>query len=686
MADLQNTAEEDPKDAVMRKVMRRLVPFLAMVYAFNIIDRTNVGTAALQMNGDLHLSDRVFSTGYGIFFIGYFFFEVPSNLVLERVGARWWIARIMLSWGIISSCMMFVRNAPAFYTMRFLLGVAEAGFYPGIVLYLTYWVPAGVRARVMARFLSLQAVFGLVGGPLAGLLLRMDGVFGLRGWQWVFLMEGIPSIVLSIVTFRTLPDRPDHAEWLTQSEKSRLADTMRKDAQRLEQVEHFSLRSVFTEPRIAQLCAIFLITSIGGNAVGAFSSLYIKARSHWSDPMVATVGIIPAIVGAIAMSFASGHSDRTGHRRAHIVLGYLTAGLAYLACIHAPSAWFVVAAFALNSFGERIAAGSYWAVTANTLGLRAAAGGIAMINSIGNLGGFIGPRIMGELKQHTGSYTPGINMAAALVIAGAMISLLLPKPSKTQPDAEVQIAVAEIEFGLSAGIRTEPERRFARNLAAGDTWAPVPFDMLHHQVGASKVAHERPHAAVVHRVRHVTNQGCLHSGPHQPANAEGPPKHAHVGVHPHHQYQLDIPQLQQTVNLGSHVRHRIAGLDVDAVVLARPRHLFRHRACRYVVAARIGVVDRQQTLQIRVQPLPGLHVRRRHCTGSVVRKRPLHASLVERHRVAGGVDNHRAGAAQPMHKAIHRGHKLVHPALSARAPVMVPDVAQDGGHPAGFDS
>jgi ACS family tartrate transporter-like MFS transporter len=422
---------DDPEITVLRKVMWRLVPFLALAYAFNIIDRGNVSTAALQMNGDLHLSDKVFSTGYGIFFVSYFIFEVPSNLIMERVGARWWIARIMLSWGLISSCMMFVHTPIAFYSLRFLLGIAEAGFYPGIVLYITYWVPAKVRARVMARFLSFQAVIGLVGFPLAALLFKMNGIGGLRGWQWLFLMEGLPSIILSIVTFRTLPDRPEHARWLTDTEKSWIADVMLKDSLRTEQVEHITWRTALREPRVVQLCLIFLITSIGGNCVGAFAPQILKARSHgtWSDSMVAFVFIIPAVVGAIAMSVASYHSDRTGHRRAHIVTGYLIAGLTYIAYIHAPTAWWLVAAFSLNAFGERIAAGSYWAVTANTLGLRAAAGGIAMINSTGNLGGFFGPKLMAEVKARAdGSYVPGFYIACGLVITGAIIALLLPKP------------------------------------------------------------------------------------------------------------------------------------------------------------------------------------------------------------------------------------------------------------------
>jgi ACS family tartrate transporter-like MFS transporter len=294
-------------------------------------------------------------------------------------------------------------------------------------------------------------MFGLIGFPLGYILLKMNGVCGLRGWQWLFLMEGMPSIILGIVTFRTLPDKPSHAKWLTGDEKAWLAETMQRDALRHEQVEHLTLRTVFREPRVMQLALIFLITAIGGNMVGPFGPQLLKERSHglWSNSFIALIGIIPAIVGAIAMTVASVHSDRTGKRRAHIVTGYLTAGVAFIAMVYAPGAWWVVAAMCLNAFGERIAAGSYWAVTANTLGLRAAAGGIAMINSVGNLGGFFGPRLMAEMKTRThGSYEPGLFTAAGLVVTGAIISLLLPKPpTKT---ANVQdAAVAEVEVALA---------------------------------------------------------------------------------------------------------------------------------------------------------------------------------------------------------------------------------------------
>jgi ACS family tartrate transporter-like MFS transporter len=454
MADQTTQSVDTPQSTVLRKVMWRLVPFLSLLYAFCIIDRGNVGYAALQMKGDLHFSDVVYGFGAGIFFIGYFIFEVPSNLIMERMGARLWIARIMLSWGAVSACMMFVRSPITFYSLRFLLGIAEAGFYPGIILYFTYWVPGEVRARVLSRFLSLQAMFSLASPLLGGLLLKMNGIGGLRGWQWLFLVEGIPSFLLGFVVFRALPNGPNDAQWLSNEEKSWISASMKRDAEREQQIHHLTLRTALTEPRILILCLIFFITSTGGNAIGFFGPQLIKARSHglWSDSMVTAVNIIPAIVGAIAMVIAAGHSDRSGNRRYHVAIGYLIAGIAFIACVSAPTAWWVIAAFSLNALGERIAAGSYWAVTSNLLGARAAAGGIAMINSVGNLGGFVGPTLMGEIKKRAnGGFGPGLYTAGFLVITGAGVSLFLRKPPASSPvephdiEPDTDVIVAGVE-------------------------------------------------------------------------------------------------------------------------------------------------------------------------------------------------------------------------------------------------
>ena len=407
------------------KLLGRLIPFLAILYVFCLLDRGNLSIASLTMQKDLHFSDTVYGVGAGVFFLGYFLFEVPSNLIMERVGARLWIARIMVTWGIISAAMMLVHSPISFYILRFLLGVAEAGFYPGILLYLTYWVPASARARVIARFLALTAVLGLFGGPLGGLLLNLNGWHGIAGWKWLFLLEGLPSILLSVAVLKFLPDTPQQAAWLSPTEKDWLADHIAQEAQNTERVQHLTWRVALSDTRIRYLCLIFFLSATAGNAVGFFGPQLIQSRSGgaWSDSKVATLLIIPGLVGAVAMLLAARHSDRTGKRRSHVVIGYAIAGVGFLMCVNAPTASLVLFALALNALGERIGAGSYWAVTTNLMGARAAAGGLAFINSVGNLGGFFGPVLMGELKSRSGGgYESGLYMAAGLFVLAALLA------------------------------------------------------------------------------------------------------------------------------------------------------------------------------------------------------------------------------------------------------------------------
>jgi len=437
------------ESAVIEKVLTRLVPFLAILYVFNLLDRGNVGIAKVAMMKDLAFSDRVYGLGAGIFFIGYFIFEVPSNLIMERVGARRWIARIMLSWGAISTCMMFVRTPFSFYALRFLLGVAEAGFYPGILLYLTYWVPGKARARVIARFLAFTGVMSLIGGPLGGRLLALDGVSGLHGWQWLFMMEGTPSILLAFVVLFWLPDRPARASWLSPEEKGWITESLAQEERAGQQVKHLSFKVALSEPRILHLCLIFFLTAVAGNAVGSFAPEMLKLRSgapghQWTDSYVATIGTIPGVIGALAMVFSATQSDRSGKRRSFVLIGYIIAGLGYLLCgfVSGPNATpaiLTLVALSINALGERSAAGSYWALTTNLMGARAAAGGIAFINSVGNLGGFFGPILMAEFKTRThGGFREGLCMAAGLFFAAAFAAYLLRRDPPVHPSPEEQ--------------------------------------------------------------------------------------------------------------------------------------------------------------------------------------------------------------------------------------------------------
>jgi ACS family tartrate transporter-like MFS transporter len=425
------------EQSIVSKFSRYLTPFLAILYVFCLIDRTNVSIAALQMQPALNLSNEVYGTGAGIFFLGYFLFEVPSNLLMERLGARLWIARIMFTWGLLSCAMMFVKGATSFYILRFLLGVAEAGFFPGVVLYITYWIPATSRARAMSRFLALTAVLGLFSNPLGALLLKMNGWMGLAGWQWLFLIEGIPSLILAFVVFFVLPNGPSQAPWLTDEEKRWLQARLASEAEHEHCVKKLTLRTALTEPRIRQLCLVFILSSTAGNSVSFFAPKLIKAASHdtWSDSLVALMMVIPAIAGAIAMYLASHHSDRTGRRTLHVLVGYLIGALGFLLCLVAPGPGVIIMALSVNMLGERIGAGSYWALTTNLLGAGAAAGGIAMINSVGNLGGFIGPKLMGYLVDRSGgSYTVGLCTAAGLMVAAALLGAMMKRqPVYTQP-------------------------------------------------------------------------------------------------------------------------------------------------------------------------------------------------------------------------------------------------------------
>lgn len=434
MTNPERLLDQETEQVVVRKVITRLVPFLALLYAFNILDRTNVTIAALQMKQSLHFSDGVYGLGVGIFFIGYFVFEVPSNLIMEKVGARRWIARIMITWGAISASMMFIKSPLSFYAFRFLLGVAEAGFYPGIILYLTYFVPMTARAKVISRFLSVTALVGLIGAPLGGALLKMHGVMGLEGWQWLFLLEGLPSFFLGFGVLIWLPNMPANAKWLSREEVEWLEARHKLEEDNSLRVKHISPLVFLRDPRVVVICLIFIISSTGGNGIGAFVPQMLKTRAAgmWSDSFVATVTVIPGLVGALAMVLASGHSDRTGKRRQHIFAGYVLGGLAYLACsFFSQSAAITLAWLAVNSLGERIAASSYWALSTNLLGARAIAGGIAFINSVGNLGGFFGPVLMARIKgSDNGGYTLGLYFAmTCYIIAGSLAFLLRRVPT-----------------------------------------------------------------------------------------------------------------------------------------------------------------------------------------------------------------------------------------------------------------
>jgi MFS transporter, ACS family, tartrate transporter len=410
---------------VLGKVTRRLIPFLFVLYIFNFLDRTNVSVAALTMKPDLGLSDAVYGTGAGIFFLGYFFLEVPSNLILQRLGARVWMARIMVTWGIISSATMFVRGPTSFYTMRFLLGVAEAGFFPGMIFYLTQWFPAAERAKALSRFMLASSLAGVLGGPLSAALLKLNGVAGLKGWQWIFLAEGLPSVVLGIITLLCLTDRPAAAGWLSAKEREWLIARLQRDQAHREQRHGFTLWQAFAHPQILLLCGVYLTSVTAGYGVGFWTPLILKSRSTWPDPVISVVASIPGLIGAIGLLTAGVHSDRSGERRWHVAAAVWVGATGVVLGAWAHSAVLTLAAFSLASLGMASALGPFWAMSTSVMSGTAAAGAIAYINCVGNLGGFVGPSLMGHLKEWTGSFTPGLCLLAASLLLTGVLALLV---------------------------------------------------------------------------------------------------------------------------------------------------------------------------------------------------------------------------------------------------------------------
>jgi ACS family tartrate transporter-like MFS transporter len=420
--DPQRSADALVERNAIRRVRRRLIPFLALLYLVAYLDRVNVGFAALQMNAALGLSSQIYGFGAGIFFFGYFLFEVPSNLVLARVGARLWIARITIVWGLVSIAMMFISGPRSFYGMRFLLGAAEAGFFPGIVLYFTYWFPARDRARAVAQFSTASMAAGIVGAPLSGVLLSLRGVAGLDGWQWLFLVEGIPAVLLGIVALFYLTDRPESANWLPPDEQAWLIDAMRREREQAERPGANTVRSGLSDPMVWRLALSMFLVVTSGYGFSFFLPQIVKAFSGASDLAVGMWTAIPFLVAAIGMVTVATHSDRTGERRRHVAAcAWLAAsGLAASSWLGAPAARFAalsIAAIGLYSFTP-----PFWSLPTAFLRGDGAAAGIGLINAVGNLGGFLGPYVMGWMKDATGDYLAGLRfLAAAAVVSGILV-------------------------------------------------------------------------------------------------------------------------------------------------------------------------------------------------------------------------------------------------------------------------
>ena len=416
----QDHARKGHLAAAIRKATRRLIPFLCLAYTVNFLDRVNVGFAALHMNADLGLSPSVFGFGAGIFFLGYIAFEIPSNLALQRFGARIWIARIMISWGLIACAMALVQGETGFYIMRFLLGIAEAGFFPGIILYLTFWFPAAERARIIALFMASVPLATVFGGPLSGALLEMHGDWGLKGWQWLFIVEGLPAVLLGIAALFVLDNTPQHAKWLTDDERRALTTTLAAEAETTKVVGYADLRASLTRPRVLALGVLYFLMVVGLYGIGFWMPQVIEGFGL--EPLqVGFLTAIPYLFAAIAMVIWGRHSDRTRERRWHIALPLLLAACAFAWSAYSGPLIPTMVALTLATLGFYAAFGPFWSLPTALLTGTGAAAGIALVNSMGNAGGFAGPYIVGVLKEATGSFSAALLfLAAALALGGVM--------------------------------------------------------------------------------------------------------------------------------------------------------------------------------------------------------------------------------------------------------------------------
>ncbi len=410
----------------MRKVSRRIVPCIVLLYLVAFLDRVNIGVASLTMNRDVGLTPAMFGLGSGMFFVGYFVFEVPSNLILHRVGARFWIGRVMVTWGVVSAAMIFTRGPISFSILRFLLGVAEAGFFPGIILYLSYWFPAGSRAAATALFMAAAPIAGAIGSPVSGALMQMNGVLGLRGWQWLFLVEALPAVVLGVVTFFFLTDRPNQATWLSAEERTWLSRTI--DAERAPASAgraHASVSGALTDPRVLALSLAYFGTSAGLYTVGIWAPQIVSAFGY----SVLQVGFLVGVPNAVAvagMVLWSRRSDRRNERFVHSALACVAAAIGMVVAAHSGgSVTIALTGLSLTAFGVSAAKPPLWSIPTTFLTGSSAAAGIALINALGTLGGAVGPYMIGSAKGSSGRFDQGLSFVGGTLALSAVVILVL---------------------------------------------------------------------------------------------------------------------------------------------------------------------------------------------------------------------------------------------------------------------
>jgi MFS family permease len=421
------TSDGSLESTAYHKVDVRLLPFLFLCYILAYLDRVNVGFAKLQMLKDLSMSDAAFATGAGIFFIGYFFFEVPSNVLLKKFGARMWIARIMISWGVISACMIFVKGEWSFYAMLFLLGLAEAGFFPGVIFYLTLWYPSKLRASRTAWFVAAIAVSGVVGNPISGWIMdKLSGTMNLAGWQWLFLSEGIPSLIVGIWVIFYLDSSIEEAKWLTAEDKALLTNNL--IAEDKHKTEH-KLADAFKSGKVWVLCAVYFTLMIGLYGIAFWLPTIVKAFGIKGYLGVGLVTAIPYGVAVIGMILLSVHSDKTGERRLHYVFN-VTAGAIglVLSGIFASNPLWAIVFLSIGTLGVIGSMPLFWPLPSAFLAGTAAAAGIGIVNSVGNLGGYFGPNIPIWAKLISSNRSAALYIIAGILMIGAFLTyFFVPK-------------------------------------------------------------------------------------------------------------------------------------------------------------------------------------------------------------------------------------------------------------------
>jgi len=414
------------EDSTYSKVTWRLIPFLFLCYVVAYLDRVNVGFAKLHMLKDLNFSETAYGLGAGIFFIGYFFFEVPSNVLMHKVGAKVWIARIMITWGLISGAMMFVSTPLHFYMLRFALGIAEAGFFPGIILYLTYWYPAQRRGKMVALFMCANPVSGVIGGPLSGwIMASFAGVAGLTDWQWLFVIEAIPSIIVGIVVLFYIDDSIDKAKWLDADEKKVLAENIRLDSH---QKEDHSVFEIFKNGKVWFMCLIHFCLVMGNYGIGFWLPSIIRSTGVKNPLDIGLLTMIPYSAAIVAMILISRSADRHNERRWHLAIPAVIGGCGLVfSVLYGDNTALAMAGLAVGTAGIIAALPVFWSLPTAFLGGTAAAAGIAWINSVGNLAGFVSPYMIGWIKDLTQSTNNGIYSLVFMLFLGAVLALLVPK-------------------------------------------------------------------------------------------------------------------------------------------------------------------------------------------------------------------------------------------------------------------